>query len=68
MYTRSVVSWLRAQRLQWAGHLLRAEEKYLPGRVARADLKRHCAGWNSHGIFMDVPRGSMEEVMEMAQD
>ena len=59
--------WLRARRLQWAGHLIREGEQSLAGRVARVDLKQHCEE-GSCGLFMNVPKGSHEEVVEMAGD
>ena len=62
-------AWLRARRLQWAGHLLRGEESSLVCAVAQGALGRHCRAGGSWGIFMDTPAGyTEEEVLELAQD
>ena len=65
-----VSGWVRAQRLRWAGKLLRGDmELSLPSRIAVKDLELHCEQGRSWGIFMDAPAGySEEEVLELAQD
>ena len=50
-----LVGMVRAQRLEWAGHLLRAEESYLPRRVAVAELERFQSIGRPGGLFMDMP-------------
>ena len=60
---------LEFQRLKWAGHLLRSADDYLPARVAREDLRRHCVQGDSTRLFMDVPAGSSyQEILDLAND
>ena len=67
--TFGLVDWLRARRLQWAGHLLRCDDREnLAARVARVELRRHCEAGGSFGLFMDAPVMSEEEVLEVAAD
>ena len=62
-----LTDWLRARRLQWAGHLIREDGQSLAGKVARVDLRKHSEE-GSCSLFMDVPAGSYEEVVELAWD
>ena len=65
--TFGLVDWLRARRLQWAGHLLRCKDREnLAARVARVELRRHCEAGGSFGLFMDAPALSEEEVLGVA--
>ena len=54
--------WLRALRLQWAGHLLRDyDSSNLAAVVAKQDSSRY-------GLFMDVGYLSLDERLELAHD
>ena len=57
----------RARRLKWGGQLLRAEETFLPRRVAMAELERTEGRGQPGGLFQDAPKGvSVEELVELA--
>ena len=59
----------RARRLKWAGQLLRAEESFLPRRVAMVELEQSAGAGQPGGIFQDAPKGrTVEELVELAQD
>ena len=60
---------IRARRLKWAGHLLRADANSLPRKLAMAELEEFPPCGKPDGIFMDVPRlNSSKELVECAQD
>ena len=64
---------IQARRPKWVGQLalLRAEESFLPRRVALAELKRFGGAGHPGGIFQDAPKGarvSVEELVELARD
>ena len=68
-----LVARIRARRLTWAGHLLRAKEKYLPRRIALAqlqpDMERHTCLGTTTGLFQDAPeRKSIPEMVVLARD
>ena len=67
-----LVARVRARRLRWAGHLLRASEEYLPRRVAVAQLESDLqwgALFGTTSIFQDAPDGfELEELVELAED
>ena len=59
----------KARRLKWAGQLLRAEESFLPRRVAMVELEQSAGAGQPGGIFQDAPKGrTVEELVELAQD
>ena len=60
---------VRARRLKWAGQLLRAEESFLPRRVALTELDQTEGQGNLGGIFQDAPKGvSMETLIAIAKE
>jgi len=67
-----LVARVRARRLRWAGHLLRASEEYLPRRVAVAQLESDLQWGALSGtasIFQDAPDGfELDELVELAED
>ena len=67
--THDLLGGVRRRRLKWLGDLLRAEESFLPRRVALTELARFPGKGHPGGIFMDAPRaGSVEELVELARD
>ena len=68
-----LVARIRARRLTWAGHLLRAKEEYLPRRMALAqlqsDMERHTCLGTTTDLFQDAPeRKSIPEMVVLARD
>ena len=60
---------VRARRLKWAGQLLRAEDSFLPRRVALTELEQTGGQGSSGGIFQDAPKGmSVESLIAIAQE
>ena len=63
-----LLSCAKARRLKWAGQLLRAEESFLPRRVALVELEQTAGAGQPGGIFQDAPKGgTVEELVEMAK-
>ena len=52
--TVKVVGWVRAQRLKWAGQVLRAPEDYLPRRILQGDWITY--GTREGGLLSDAPK------------
>ena len=63
--TVDVIGMVRARRLRWVGHVLRAHDDYLPRQVVLGMEKPYPAG----SILMDAPKhDSMEELVVLAGD
>ena len=68
-----MVASIRARRLCWLGHILRMEDvKTEEGEtktrlVKLAAIHQHTAGY-AGSIFMDAPRGTLEEIMKVAEE
>ena len=66
----NLVALVRARRLRWLGHVLRAEERYLLKKVVVGYVKDKAeGGYPSRSILMDSPHHrTAEELLALAQD
>ena len=65
-----LVSLVRASRLRWLGHVLRAEESYLQKKVVVGYVKDKAeGGYPAGSILMESPHHrNAEELLALAQD
>ena len=65
-----LVALVRARRLRWLGHVLRAEESYLMKKVVVGYVKDNAeGGYPAGSILMDSPHHrTAEELLALAQD
>ena len=65
-----LVALMRARRLRWLGHVLRAEERYLLKKVVVGYVKYKAEGiYPAGSVIMDSPHHrTSEELLALAQD
>ena len=65
-----LVALVRAKRLRWLGHVLRAEERYLLKKVVVGYIKEKAeGGYLAGSILVDSPHHrTAEELLALAQD